>query len=270
MLTARYLRHPLRFARKNSFWLNGSRVSVRGEKFIVHSRSRKVWQSTAAERWEPETLDILDAHLSPQTVLWDIGAYLGQISLYASRKCRRVVAFEPDPDALQQLIWNARRNRADNIAVVGAALAAESGICPMAPALSQQYFLGRSTTSFLLSPDARESFLAPAFGRAAWEDLIRAEPPDFIKMDIEGGEFELLPAMSDFLASHRPKLMLALHAHFLRNRGKDENEADKNLARAAAALKCYGECLDLHSNESFPAAELTGAKLKNSGCVFLR
>ncbi len=270
MLTARYLRHPLRFARKNSFWLNGSRVSVRGEKFIVHSRSRKVWQSTAAERWEPETLDVLDAHLSPQTVLWDIGAYLGQISLYASRKCRRVVAFEPDPDALQQLIWNARRNRADNIAVVGAALAAESGICPMAPALSQQYFLGRSTTSFLLSPDARESFLAPAFGRAAWEDLIRAEPPDFIKMDIEGGEFELLPAMSDFLSARRPKLLLSLHAQFLKNRRISESEEDGILNRAAESLKCCGECLDLHSNESFPAAELTGAKLKNSGCVFLR
>ena len=270
MLNARYLRHPLRLARENFFWLGGSRISIRGEKFVVHSRSRRAWRNTADEKWEPETLDILDAHLSPQSVLWDIGAYLGQISLYASRRCRRVVAFEPDPAALPQLIWNVRRNRADNIAVVGAALAAESGIRPMAPASLGQYSLGRATTSFLPPPEARESFLAPAFGRAAWEDLIRADAPDFIKMDIEGGEFELLPAMSDFLSARRPKLLLSLHAQFLKNRRISESEEDGILNRAAESLKCCGECLDLHSNESFPAAELTGAKLKNSGCVFLR
>ena len=38
---------------------------------------------------------------------------------------------------------------------------------------------------------------------------------DFIKMDIEGGEFELLPTMVEYLEKYKPNIYLSLHAPYL-------------------------------------------------------
>jgi hypothetical protein len=51
-------------------------------------------------------------------------------------------------------------------------------------------------------------------------------------MDIEGGEFEILPAIAGYLAERRPALYLSLHPRFVLD----------PIARAAAicdALACY-------------------------------
>ena len=36
-----------------------------------------------------------------------------------------------------------------------------------------------------------------------------------VKIDIEGGEYELLPVMRRYLTSHKPDLLLSLHAYHL-------------------------------------------------------
>jgi len=99
--------------------------------------------------------------------------------------------------------------------------------------------------------DSRSSLLAAADDAAAaaaevpclsWTHwLALAQPPriDLFKVDIEGGEFELLPTMATYLAAHRPQLMLSTHAPYLAHA-----ERAARLGRLADALHGYRHCMN--------------------------
>ena len=230
-------------------------VMIRGERFVCHPRHFGRWRRTANEKWEGGTLDILDRNLSAESVLWDIGAHIGQVALYASRKCRRVVCFEPDAATLPYLHWNVSRNRADNVVVVGAAMAAGTDFRRMGGFWADGD-LGGLAHSLHPSPTVK-STLTPCLGREAWGEWLRAEPPDFVKMNIEGGEYEVLPVMADWLEAKRPRLLLSLHGSALKQAGRmSASELASASESVASALSFYGKCLDLKTGESFPVSEL--------------
>lgn len=250
---------------RNFFWrrVGAYPVRVRGERFVVNpDMGFRRWRRMGREQYEPETLDLLDTHLSPDSVMWDIGAHVGQMALYASRKCRHVVCFEPDIVALPSLYWNITRNRARNVSVVSAAMAASTGFIKMGAFSSDQGSLGRAVTSSLPSPNAK-TIIVPSIGPEIWGGgWWKADPPDLIKMDIEGGEFELLPAMAEWLSQYRPKLYISLHAAALRSAGRmNTDEARQALETCVGVLSFYGEFTDLTSAKRLPLSELPALKL---------
>ena len=46
--------------------------------------------------WEKETFDVLDKYIGKDSVVLDVGAWMGIISLYASKLGGNAFAFEPD------------------------------------------------------------------------------------------------------------------------------------------------------------------------------
>jgi hypothetical protein len=48
-----------------------------------------------------------------------------------------------------------------------------------------------------------------------WIEQNQINDCNFIKMDIEGGEYSVLPTMAAYLGSHRPTMHLSLHPSFL-------------------------------------------------------
>ncbi len=238
-------------------------VTIRGERFVCLPRDRSSWRGMAGEKGEQGALDILDSCLSPQSVMWDIGANIGQLALYASRKCRRVVCFEPDLVSLSVLHWNLAHNRVKNVTVIGAALAEKTGFIEMG-SFWDGGALGRSVTSSRPSPDS-ETIMAAALGPDSWGTWLREEPPDLIKMDIEGGEFELLPALMEWLLQNRPKFLLSLHAAPLRESGRmNAAEAREALEKCAELLSFYGEFTALATGEKYPLSELP-ARMSGDG-----
>lgn len=213
------------------------------------------------DRFEPETLDILDAHLSPQSMMWDIGGHVGQMAMYASRKCRKVMCFEPDIVALPGLYWNIQRNNIENVVVINAAMTAKADFIKMGVPSDRGGELGRAVTSSLHSPKA-ETITVPSIGPETWGEWWKADPPDLVKMDIEGGEFELLPAMAEYLSKDRPKLILSLHAAGLRGAGRMSMEESRQaLDKCASVLSCYSNFVNLTNGERLPLSQLTALKL---------
>lgn len=238
-------------------------VNIRGERFSCSPEYRRTWRRISRDKWERGTLDILDAHLSTDSVIWDIGAHVGEVALYASRKCKRVVCFEPDLAALSILYKNLSRNRIQNVTVVGAALAEQTSFLKMG-GFWDGSSLGSSITSSRPAPDA-ETLVAAQLGPAAWSEWLRTEPPDLIKMDIEGGEFELLPAMAGYLQKNRPKLLVSFHAGPLRSRLRmSTEEARQALDQCTASLSFYEEFIDLSSGEKLPMPKLTELQMGGS------
>ena len=252
----------LRTTFRNLLWrgVGAYPVRIRGERFVCHPKHCSGWRKIAVGGRERGALDVLEK-LAPDSVMWDIGAHVGLMALFAARKCKRVICFEPDPVAMQYLSWNIARNRIHNATLVGAALGAKTEFRKMGAAGGQA--LGEAYTGFRMS-SAAQTFFAPCLGPETWGAWLN-DPPQLVKMDIEGGEFELLPAMADWLEECRPKMLLSLHAVPLRGAGlMSDSEANAALENCAKILSFYGEFTELHSGEKFPISEIP-ARMSTEG-----
>jgi FkbM family methyltransferase len=194
-----------------------------------------------AEGWERDTLAAIAEFLPAGGVHLDIGAWIGPTLLFAAARAREAHGFEPDPIAYAKLRRNVALNPelAARIRIKRAALWTCDTTLSFAAAAP-----GDSTTSAMLRPGEAAALEAPAFdarGPAIAPLLARA---DFVKMDIEGAEFDLVPHIADLLAARRPALHLSFHAHRL-----DKTDPDSWAAKqraCVAALAFYPRVLAWH------------------------
>jgi FkbM family methyltransferase len=194
------------------------------------------WTAAEAGQWEPELFAVLRHFLTPASVCYDIGAWIGPATLYAARHCRVVYAFEPDPLACAVLLRNITKNELGNTRAFNVAVAAADG-----PGVISSFGdgLGDSMSS-LLESARRNGFQCPVTTVTLNTVVARlsCEPPTFIKMDIEGGEFDLLPAIRNDLERWRPILFLSLHACYL---PREDREA--KLSALTRSLDFYESAL---------------------------
>jgi FkbM family methyltransferase len=186
------------------------RLERNGLVFNVADTHPEFWNDFASGRWEPETFALFDHYLDPATVHVDIGAWIGPTVLYAATRARQVIGFEPDPVAFAALQLTARSNpHLAPMAVHGVAIAREAGNLSM----GSKDKPGDSMSSCLFAGGA-VSWQAQARRLEEFEPDWPTAAPVFLKIDIEGGEYELLPALADFIRRRRPTIYLSLHSHF--------------------------------------------------------
>ena len=207
---------------------------LRGVGLRVDPNHWRFWRRAARGLWEPDTLALLEQRLSPQMIVCDIGAWIGPTVLYAARRSRHVYCFEPDTTAYAELLRNLLLNDVRNVTPFNLALASGDGMRRMASFGGEP---GDSQTSLLAAAAASDAPLVPCLSWTHWHAL--AQPPriDFLKIDIEGGEFELLPSMADALAADRPQLLLSTHAPYLAPQARAPA-----MRRLADALQAYRRC----------------------------
>lgn len=160
---------------------------------------------------EPEVQAELQRLLSPNIVIYDIGAHIGFHALPAARRGAHVIAFEPDPESAARLRLHAERNDlAGKLHVVEAAVwsgtsaaigfrrglpRSQGGVasCDHRPVLA-------SGDSIAVTACSLDGFVA------------RGEPaPHIVKIDVEGGESEVLRGAADILRIHKPALLVEVH-----------------------------------------------------------
>jgi FkbM family methyltransferase len=211
------------------------------------------WRDVSRGRWEPAMFRFLEQSLGPGSVFADVGAWIGPTTLFASRRCRMVYCFEPDYEAYRYLLWNLELNARVNVVPFNAALGATTGMQRLWGAGDR---LGTSRSSLLAAAE-QPSVLVSSVSWNDWLGIARPGRIDCIKMDIEGGEFELLPAMRAHLAAERPALCLSLHAGRL-----PERERDSRLAQILDLLRVYpcwrNEAGQTVTPEAFAAVALAG------------
>jgi FkbM family methyltransferase len=192
------------------------------------------WRKVSKGRWEPNTFKIFSTFLNKNINYCDIGAWIGPTVIYAASICKKVVCFEPDPIAFKYLIWNIEVNNLTNI-------------FPLNIALSNNNFsilkmgsrgLGNSMTSLLNADKQEYTIDVLSMMWQSWCDIYGSDLFHFIKVDIEGGEFDLLPTMTDYLAKNKPIVYLSTHPQILT--AKDQSEKMQNLFEV---MKIYRRCL---------------------------
>lgn len=203
------------------------------ESFRLDPYHSKFWRKATAGQWEPETLDVLAAHLDKGHDYLDIGAWIGPTVLYGARKARHVWCFEPDPVAFRHLAWNIELNGITNVSAFAAALSQDVGVARMASFGGEA---GDSMTS-LLSTDMGSGNDVLTIGWDQFAGTVDLSGVSLVKMDIEGAEFDVLPTLLPWLKAQRPALYLSTHAPFL-----DASVRKQRMSELFEMLDFYESC----------------------------
>lgn len=159
--------------------------------------------------YQPEVWAAIAAVLRPGDVLWDVGAHIGAVSIHAAldSRVRTFHAFEPDPRQLAALRLNLALNEA------------RGRIHPVALSdrrETRQLHLGPSANSGLSGLGARPGAATIAIECRTADELVFDEgvdPPNLVKLDIEGWEPQVLRGMSRLLVERPPRAIVFEGAH---------------------------------------------------------
>ncbi len=243
-------------------------VSLDGERFTVSAERPEIarfWHKADSGRWEGDTLRFVRRHAGADAVLVDIGAWIGPISLFASRQMGHVLALEPDPVAHSELTYNVAANGLRNIDIWHAGIDAVAGTLDLYAASG----LGQSVTSAL----GGQGFEKITVRTVPFAEITSALPKAArvaVKIDIEGHEYAIANHIIDFVREHNAPLHLSLHPgiYFRHRRERmgayaawhDTWSATRHLLSKLAAL---GPVTHSRTGRRFTAATLAQHMLLN-------
>ena len=174
---------------------------MRGKTLNMDLRDQAVSAAIFAEGiWEPGETKFIEQSLQPGMVFVDIGANIGYYSLIASSlvgSTGKVFAFEPDPKNFGLLQRNVAANQCQNVFMVQKAVAAVTRQLPLYRS-SDNFGDHRTYEPRDKNVRQRDSGPAPVAVEAVSLDEYlsgRLTNVDFIKMDIQGSEYDALVGM---------------------------------------------------------------------------
>jgi FkbM family methyltransferase len=167
-----------------------------------------VFATVGWESIEPASYRAFCEAIQPGDLVFDVGAHVGTYSILAAKRTGptgKVVAFEPTPTTREFLTRHLSFNHVADCVIIRAACCAErSGtvdffVGPDAEAQNGLHPIG-DTTKIQVAATTIDGE-ATAFGR----------PPDLVKIDVEGAEWQVLQGAMATLKTRPPKLLLSLH-----------------------------------------------------------
>jgi len=181
---------------------------------VVVNNWGNFWRRVECSDWEPQTFQIFDEFIDSDCIYIDVGAWIGPTVLYAAQFAKFTYAFEPDPVAFRELKSNITANNDSDwisrVVINNKAISSASGTLR----IGSRGGGGDSMSSALFS-DEGTSWEVEAI---TIDQLVETEGLQhmsmFIKMDIEGGEYELIPELTRFFDQHDVNLYLSMHPEF--------------------------------------------------------
>jgi FkbM family methyltransferase len=191
--------------------------------------------------YEPEVVALFTSLLQKDSIVFDIGAWIGNYTLLAATKAKQVIALEINPDNIIRLRKNISLNEGfDKIITV--------------------LNIGASNTKTLASLDKRKSRLMdrvvvnmPESKKDA-EDALRLDTLDNITakleikhidlliMDIEAHEIYALEGMRELLSNKAVKhLVIEVHPKFLHEIGKTDAEVIQILENSGYKVDIFNK-----------------------------
>jgi FkbM family methyltransferase len=192
------------------------RVSIGGQSVVFST------QDEYSRRWfyprydegriheEPATLLMLD-EIAGSRCFADVGANLGWFTCLAAKHLPdgKVFSFEMDEQNYYLLEINVRLNQASNVELVHAAVSDQPGrITYRKPGLEP-----RATFSILPGEAPADASRVVGVDAVTLDGYFAARDvmPDFVKIDVEGAELQVLRGMSDLIRRVRPRLLVEVH-----------------------------------------------------------
>lgn len=172
--------------------------------------------------FEPKVTEFFIDKLKPDMCIIDVGSDNGYYTIIFGKLVGdkgKVISFEPIPWASERTLENVKLNNLNNVTVNSFALSDENGF------------------AFMIDPgnDSRISTCSdaePISGKMEiklekFDDYILKNPEekiDFIKIDCEGAEMNILLGMTDVINNFNPKFLIEIHKEKLKLFDKTEKD----------------------------------------------
>jgi FkbM family methyltransferase len=194
-------------------------VEVQGFRLRLNPDDFGLSPEIAVERvHEPRLTAALRTLLSPGMHVVDIGANLGYFTLVAAQAVGRegrVLAIEPYPRSFQLLLENIQLNGVDHVRALPYAVGRRSG--------KGQLFVYRAANwNSLVAREERPKDVVEVAVYTLDEIVEGEEPVHVLRMDVEGGELDVLCGAQNTLRKWRPILVLEVHPYLLGQTGTEE------------------------------------------------
>jgi FkbM family methyltransferase len=179
-------------------------------------------------------------NLTGKTV-YDVGAHIGILTLFFARavgETGQVISFEPNPETFAVLSKNIKLNELANIKAINSGLGekkdtkllvfgeAEGALGTLEPTL--QNGLIRNKRGIKVKTASVEV--------VSLDEYIRVNSlpdPDFVKIDVEGYEYNVLLGMQETIIRCKPSLFVEVH-------GEDRAQNIENMSKIVKLLLAYG------------------------------
>lgn len=189
---------------------------VMGHVFHLHSRDKGISKVLASEGIrEKESVDALFRYVTSDMTIFDLGANIGFYVLLEARIVSqgrgKVIAIEPGPENLRLLRLNVKANNYENcVEVYEGAISERTGRVKLR--------LSEASNCHTIVPateaDSRRKRKkvyyrdVPSYSFFDFLKLSKVEPEelDFLRMDVEAAEYQILPTIYDLL--HKKKTFL--------------------------------------------------------------
>jgi FkbM family methyltransferase len=182
---------PLTLSRR----LFSFKIRIRAERSTAH------WLLYLMGEQFIDDLGVLERVIASRMTVIDVGANIGYVTYWLARQVGRsgcVLALEPDNENFCELASNVQENRLNWVETLQIAAGPYDGEATIAPGLNAHIIEGHGVKVAMRSLD---SLLSE-----------RRISPDFVKVDVEGFEWEVLQGMRRSLGLSPPILWLELHS----------------------------------------------------------
>ena len=167
-------------------------------RFFVSDESDAIQQEHMAGRWyEEQELALIRTHYRGGTFV-DVGSNVGNHSLFAAIRLNApVIAFEPNPPAYQNCVYNFLLNGLGDRAVVHRiGLSDQEGTAKVGPIAYRNLGATKLVTG-----------VGPLILKRG-DDVLADDPVGFIKIDVEGMELSTLRGLEETIRKHGPVIMV--------------------------------------------------------------
>lgn len=186
------------------------------------------------ETWRIKSYTGRDFNIQPHDIVIDLGAHIGAFAVYAAQKAAqgKVYAYEPEPENFKLLKENKSLNDLANLQVFSIAVMGKSG--------KVKLFVEHDITSINTvlendNPMYKQAITVPA---TTLKEIIKDNKIveiDFLKIDVEGAEYDILLNTPHSVFNKIRKISLEYHDHF--NHGHNVKELERYLQQQGFKTK---------------------------------
>jgi FkbM family methyltransferase len=182
------------------------------------------WFISNYENWENETFDVFDKFLNKDKVFIDIGGWIGTTCLYGANKSKYVYVIEADPLSVNGLISNCKLNNLNNITVIDRAIYIKDDIdIKFGRNIFTKAEWNTSTSQILIQEKdyAKDDFtLVKTITLKSIIEKYNIDPNtiSLIKVDIEGGEENILEELFAFHQTYKVPLYVGFHVKWWKDK----------------------------------------------------
>jgi FkbM family methyltransferase len=147
--------------------------------------------------------------IEPGHVFFDIGAHFGYFSIIAAEKgARQIFAFEPRPINIRFFKEHIKVNNIKNISLLEAAVADYNG--------KGRFLTHAGSAIGHLDNEGDLEVMVESLDELVEKKALPV--PDLIKIDVEGGEVEVLIGGKNIISRYKPKIIVATHGSQLHDK----------------------------------------------------